>query len=586
MMEYKWEIKPQGNEREINHIAEILGIEKSLANLLVQRGIKTFDAARTFFRPQLKELHDPFLMKGMEEAVTRIKAAIDNKEGILIYGDYDVDGTTSVALVYSFLHTFYSNLGYYIPDRYTEGYGISYQGIDFAIEKNYSLIIALDCGIKAVEKIKFAKEKGIDFIICDHHQPGDILPEAVALLDAKQPDCKYPYKELSGCGVGFKLISAYLIKHPPAEIIQKRKGRRSLIEYLYDYLVEYIDLVAVSIASDIVPITGENRILAYYGLKRLNSKPRIGLQTIIKIANADTRVLTISDLVFKIGPRINAAGRIKSGEKAVNLLTTDNFDLAMEMSREINQFNTIRKDLDHNITEEALALIEKSEMYDDKKTTVVFNKEWHKGVIGIVASRLTESYYRPTVVLTESHGLATGSARSVMGFDLYEAISQCSDLLEAYGGHKYAAGLTLKIENVEPFIQKFEKVVSGIIDPDQLIPQVEIDAIIKFKDITPKFYRILKQFAPFGPENMKPVFMTKYVVDTGGSRIVGNAREHLKLEITDGQVQMSGIAFGFAYFYEFIKTGKSFDVCYTIEENEFRGTTTLQLMIRDMISSQ
>lgn len=579
-MEYIWNLLEKGDEDTINYIVDILKIERTLANLLVQRGITTFEDAKTFFRPELIQLHDPFLMKGMEAAVTRLEKAINDNEKIMVYGDYDVDGTTSVALIYSFLRKRCASLGFYIPDRYIEGYGISYKGIDFAYENDFTLVIALDCGIKAVEKIEYANKKNIDFIICDHHTPGDKIPDAVAVLDPKQDDCNYPFKELSGCGVGFKFIQAFTQRNLSSDFHANPKRLKNTI--LYDELSEYLDFVTVSIASDIVPIVGENRILTYFGLKQLNRNPSTGLKAVMKISGMEDRKITISDLVFKVGPRINAAGRIQKGFLAVELLVSESEEQALRLSEEINNYNAIRKDLDHTITEEALSLIQNDPEQLKKRTTVLFNPEWHKGVIGIVASRLTEIFYRPTVILTESHGLATGSARSVVGFDLYSAVSDCSDLLEAFGGHKYAAGLTMKIDNVPIFAERFEKKVEANILPEQLRPQIDIDAKIRFRDITPKFYRILKQFAPFGPDNMTPIFMTDNVIDTGGSRLVGTNNEHLKLEIAEGNVPITGIGFGLSNCYDVVKSGKPFKICYSIEENDFRGTVSLQLMVKDI----
>lgn len=566
-MEKRWTIKESGNPELAAHLAEVLNISPVLANLLVQRNVKSFDEAKAFFRPQLSDLHDPFLMNGMQQAVLRIEQAFSQNERILVYGDYDVDGTTSVALVYTFLCKLYPNIDFYIPNRYDEGYGVSFKGIDYAADTKCSLVIALDCGIKAVEKVDYAKQKQIDFIICDHHTPGDSLPKAVACLDPKRADCPYPDKNLSGCGVGFKLMQAYC----------RHKGIDE--ETLY----EYLDLVAVSIASDIVPIIGENRVMAYYGLQKLNTTPSTGLMSIIKISGMEGKELTISDIVFKIGPRINAAGRIDSGRDAVALLVSDQPHLADLMSIDINVCNETRKDLDRNITLEALERIANDKSMLNKKSTVLYNPEWHKGVIGIVASRLTETYYRPTVILTESKGFATGSARSVDGFDLYKAIDACSDLLENFGGHMYAAGLTLKPENVPAFIERFEKYVNDNILPEQLVPQIEIDDEIHLKDIDARFYRILKQFHPFGPGNMKPVFASRRVFDYGTSKAVGKEREHLKIELIEehSPAIKQGVAFGFANMLPKIKNGKPFDVCYTVEENVYNGTTSLQMMVRD-----
>lgn len=567
-MEKRWSIKPESDDEIIDHLSEVLNINRVLANLLVQRGVTNYDEAKSFFRPKLTDLHNPFLMKDMEAAVHRIVKAFDNHEKILIYGDYDVDGTTSVALVYSFLSLHYSDIDYYIPNRYEEGYGISYKGIDYAADNGITLVIALDCGIKAVEKMDYAREKGIDFIICDHHTPGDVLPNAAACLDPKRPDCNYPDKNLSGCGVGFKLMQAFC----------------RFKDYKESQLYDLIDLVAVSIASDIVPITGENRILAYYGLEKLNSNPGIGLSSIIKIAGMEGREITISDIVFKIGPRINAAGRIDAGSDAVDLLVSRDSGNAGLMSKDIDECNETRKDLDRSITIEAHDLIAGNQELLNKKSTVLYNKDWHKGVIGIVASRLTESFYRPTVILTESKGLATGSARSVEGFDLYKAIESCSDLLENFGGHMYAAGLTLKIENIPAFKQRFEQYVEDNILPEQLIPQIEIDSKLHLKDITPKFYRILKQFRPFGPGNMKPAFSSERVFDYGTSKCVGKERDHLKLEIIEehSAAIKQGIAFSMGHVINDIKSNDPFDICYSVEENVYNGITTLQVMVKDI----
>ncbi len=568
-MEKNWKIKKQGDLAVIEHLTQMLGIDQALANLLVQREICTFDEAKAFFRPDLSNLHDPFLMKDMDKAVDRICTALENNEQILIYGDYDVDGTTSVALVYSFLKKYSANLAYYVPNRYDEGYGISFKGIDYAIKNQFSLIIALDCGIKSVEKVAYAKDHKIDFIICDHHYSDDTIPEAFAVLDPKRPDCNYPYKELSGCGVGFKLIQAFC---------QKKNIPFSELE-------SYLDLVAVSIASDIVPINGENRILAYFGLKRLSESPHNGLKSIIKIAGIENKEITVDDIVFKIGPRINAAGRIESGNKAVELLVAEEESHAISMSDKINAFNNTRKSIDNTITSEALKAIASNPEMEKRYSTVLYNSKWHKGVIGIVASRLIETYYRPTVILTESNGMATGSARSVDGFDLYQAIDACSDLLENFGGHMFAAGVTLKIENIPAFKERFEQFVAKSIKKDQLVPNILIDAQLELSDITPKFYRILKQFQPFGPENMSPVFLTKNVVDNGCGRIVGNTSEHLKLELIQEKDPFRvypAIGFQLAQHFNYISKGNPFDICYSIEENEFRGNTTLQIRLKDI----
>ena len=561
------ELTDEQNEIK-NKLANELSISPVLAKLLVQRGIVTFDDARSFFRPDLNDLHDPFLMKDMDKAVERLTKAMQRNEKILIYGDYDVDGTTSVSLVYRFLVKFYSNLDFYIPDRYNEGYGISIKGIDFAAQNNFKLIIALDCGIKAVEKIKYAKTLGVDFIICDHHNPDDELPPAVAVLDTKRNDCTYPYKHLSGCGVGFKLMQAFAMEN----------------NIHFEELIPLLDLLALSIASDIVPITGENRILAFFGLKQLNSNPSTGVKAIIEVCGLKDREITISDIVFKIGPRINASGRMKLATEAVELMVSRDYNFAYERSGTINEYNNDRKDLDKNITDDAIAMIRLDESYAERKSIVVYKPDWHKGVIGIVASRLAEEYYKPSVVLTESNGFASGSARSVLGFDLYKAVESCKDLLENFGGHMYAAGLTMKTENVDEFSRRFENFVAEHIQEDQTYPQIDIDAVIEFKDITPKFFRVLKQFGPYGPGNMKPVFESKNVYDYGSSRLVGKDQEHLKLELTDSSSEnvMSGIAFRMHEFNDHLKALNPLDICYTLEENTFNNNTSIQLMIRDI----
>jgi len=566
-MQKFWKIKPNGDEKIVNQLAKDLNVDPILANILFQRGITTFNNAKAFFRPSLKDLYDPFLMKDMEKAVERLERAIIDKEKILIYGDYDVDGTTSVAMAFSFLKKIYNDLDFYIPDRYNEGYGISYKGIDYAEANGFTLIIALDCGIKAVDKISYANQKNIDFVICDHHTAGKTLPDAVAVLDPKRPDCPYPFKELSGCGVGFKLLQAFAMRN----------------NIPFSEVAAYLDLVAVSIASDIVAINGENRILAYYGLQKLNANPLTGLKSIIKVAGCDGRELTISDCVFKIGPRINASGRIESGRKSVELLVSKDPINAGLISEQINDFNSTRKNLDQSITLEAVEMIQNSQELLDMSSTVLFKANWHKGVVGIVASRLIETFYRPTVILTESNGLATGSARSVEGFNLYEAIDACSDLLESFGGHMYAAGLTMKIENYPVFQERFERIVATTIKPAQKIPLIDVDAVINFDSITPKFHRILKQFAPFGPDNMSPIFVTENVVDAGTSRIVGNTKEHLKLDLIDkNNNHFSGIAFSQGHFFDAISNKQPFDICYSIEENEYKGNVSLQLMIKDL----
>ncbi|MCD4680730.1 MAG: single-stranded-DNA-specific exonuclease RecJ [Bacteroidales bacterium] len=583
-MQKRWVVKEQGDKETVTHLSEVLNIDQNLSNLLVQRGISTFEEAKFFFRPELSSLYDPFLMKDMDKAVSRIEKAIANKEKILIFGDYDVDGTTAVALLYTFIKNIYDKVLFYIPDRYEEGYGISQKSIDFAYENNYTLIIALDCGIKAIEKVVYAAEKGIDYIICDHHRPGDKIPDAYAVLDPKREDCDYPYKELSGCGVGFKLVQAYAQKN----------------NIPFDDLTQYLDLVVVSIASDIVPIDGENRILAYYGLKLINTDPRPGFEAILKYSRINrlekprgdngfifNRELTITDLVFLIGPRINAAGRIESGKNSVRLLICEkDNDYVVKLGEQINNFNLERRNLDTQITQEALDIIENDPNSKSRKSTVLYNPEWHKGVIGIVASRLTENYYRPTIVLTKSNGLITGSARSVKDFDIYDALDACRKYINDFGGHKYAAGLTIKPENFDAFCQLFEEVVASTITEEMLIPEIEIDAKINLNKINKKFYKILKQFAPFGPGNMSPVFQTDDLVDTGYSRIVG--KNHLKLNIVHQQTRVlpfQGIAYQQGFILEKIKAvqgepNKPFKVCYHLEENEWNGNVTLQLNVK------
>lgn len=564
-LEKKWKINDHHSGDDIATLQQALNVDRIVANLLVQRGIKTFDEARAFFRPEFGQLHDPFLMKGMEKAIDRINSAIAINEKVLIYGDYDVDGTTAVSLVYSFFKTFIQQIEYYIPDRYKEGYGISFAGIDYAEENHFSLIIALDCGIKANEKIAYANSKNIDFIICDHHLPGDEIPEAVAVLDPKQPDCKYPYKELSGAGIGFKLIEAFSIKN----ILP--------LENAYTYL----DLVVTSIAADIVPITGENRVLAYHGLKIINSQPRPGIKGLLNL-NQLKQEVNISTLVFVLGPRINAAGRIEHGSKAVELLTSEDESIADTLALGINDTNTQRKDLDLGTTQEAFGILD-NEIMAGRRSIVLFNESWHKGVIGIVASRLIEKYYRPTIILTESDGKATGSARSVKEYDIYSAIEKCSDLLEQFGGHKFAAGLTLKKENVEAFKERFESIVASTISPDQLIPKVEIDMEVEFHEVTQKLVRILKQFAPHGPENMTPVFCARNVYDTGWGRVVGS--NHLKLELfqkSNPNIRLQAIAYDKGDYITFFQRKVPMDIAFRIQENEFRGITSLQLVIEDI----
>lgn len=555
----EWELE---NLAAVAELQESLGIDKVLASLLVKRGINDYEEARNFFRPELKNLHDPYLMQDMAIAVSRINQAITTGEKILIYGDYDVDGTTSVALTFGFFKKLHSEIDFYIPDRYREGYGISTQGIDYAFENGFSLIIALDCGIKSVDKIDYANEKGIDFIICDHHLPGDQLPAAIAVLDPKRSDCDYPYKELSGCGIGFKLIQAYAINYGLP----------------FEQVSSYLDLVAVSIASDIVPITGENRILAWYGLLKLNTDPCKGLLALMNISGRKEN-LTIMDVVFTIGPRINAAGRIDDAKHSVNLLIADDEAIALEKSQIINTKNTERKEHDSNITEQALAMIDGDPVLISRKTTVVYNADWHKGVIGIVASRLTEKYYRPTIVMTNSNGYAAGSARSVAGFDLYEALCECSDLLIQFGGHKYAAGLTMKTENIPAFQQRFEEVVAASIPKELLVQAINIDAEIELKQIDAKFFRILKQFEPFGPQNMAPVFVSRNVYTYGAAAIVGS--NHLKMCVhQDNQTYFNCIGFSLGEYLTLINSGAPFDICYTIEENTWKEKKSIQLNIK------
>ncbi len=569
-LEKKWIVKEPGNPALVRQLSADLGIDQTLANLLVQRNIKSQAEARAFLRPQLDQLHDPFLMKDMDKAVDRLVSAISRQEKILIYGDYDVDGTTAVSLVYSFLRKHSNNnLDYYIPNRYAEGYGISYKGIDWAYENGFTLIIALDCGIKAVEKVKYAKEKGIDFIICDHHLPDGHLPEAVAVLDPKRSDCSYPFDDLSGCGVGFKLMQAYSKKMdiPQADVLS------------------LLDLLVVSIASDLVSITGENRVLAYFGLKQLNTSPRRGLLSIIKLAGLEKHMITIDDIVFKIGPRINAAGRMESGKTAVDLLTSRNDDDARNIGDAINTHNNDRKNEDRKITLEASEMVANINHFNDRKATVVYNPDWHKGVLGIVASRLVESFYRPTIVLCKSNGLITGSARSIPGFDLYEAIEKCSEYLENFGGHMYAAGLTLKEENFNPFCEKFESIVASTITKEVLTPVVNIDTYLDFKQITPRFFNLLKQFQPFGPGNLSPVFISEKVYDNGNGRKVGSESGHLKLELIqedDFHRHISAIAFNRSEHFEHLRSGNPVDICYSIAENYYRGIANIQLRVKDI----
>ena len=569
-LEKKWIVREPGNPALVRQLTSELGIDQALANLLVQRNIKTFAEAKSFFRPQLENLHDPFLMKDMEKAVKRLSEAIDNQEKILIYGDYDVDGTTAVALVYSFLRRFCEkSADYYIPDRYNEGYGVSYKGIDWAADHGFTLIITLDCGIKAVEKVKYAKETGIDIIICDHHLPDEKLPNAVAVLDPKRSDCDYPFDDLSGCGVGFKFMQAFA-------------SSRGIP---FTELVPLLDLLVVSIASDLVSITGENRILAHFGLKQLNESPRKGLLSVIKLSGLEKHVITIDDIVFKIGPRINAAGRMESGKTAVDLLISRSDVEAKEIGDTINTHNNDRKNIDREITIEALEMAITADGFAKKKATVVYNPNWHKGVVGIVASRLVETYYRPTIVLTQSNGLITGSARSIPGFDLYEAIESCSDLLENFGGHMYAAGLTLKVDNFDEFCRRFEAFVADKVTEEILTPIVNIDTYLDFKQITAKFFRVLKQFQPFGPGNLSPVFLTENVYDNGNGRKVGSDNGHLKLELIqedDPHRHISAIAFNRSEHFDHLHAGNPVDICYSVAENYYRGIANIQLRVKDI----
>jgi len=568
-MTYKWNYLPISTEQTeaSRQLAQDLGISPILGKLLVERGITDVPSAKKFFRPQLPDLIDPFLMKDMDVAVDRLNKALGKKEHILVYGDYDVDGTTAVSLVYKFIQEYYSNIDYYIPDRYEEGYGVSFKGVDYAVETGVKLVIVLDCGIKAVDEIAYAKEKGVDFIICDHHVPDDVLPPAVAILNAKRLDNTYPYEHLSGCGVGFKFMQAFAISNG--------------IEF--HRLIPLLDLCAVSIASDIVPIMGENRILAYHGLKQINTNPSIGLKAIIDICGLSDKEITMSDIVFKIGPRLNASGRMQNGKDSVDLLTEKDFKVALTKASQINEYNEQRKDLDKQMTEEANEIVSKAEGLNDKRAIVLYNPDWHKGVIGIVASRLTEVFYRPAVVLTRTNDLATGSARSVSGFDVYQAVENCRDLLENFSGHTYAAGLSMKVENVPEFRRRFEEYVDKHIMEEQTVPVIDVNAEIDFKDITNKFCNDLKKFNPFGPDNMKPVFCTHNVFDYGTSKVVGKEQEHIKLELVDNKSNkvMNGIAFGQSSQARFIKTKRSFDICYTIEENTHKKGD-VQLQIEDI----
>jgi len=571
----KWIVKESGNPPAVRQLAQELGIDAVLANLLVQRGIDTFAKARAFFRPDLSMLHDPFLMQDMDKAVARMEKVVRDQEHICIYGDYDVDGTTAVSLIYTFFRPLVENIEYYIPDRYDEGYGLSYKGIDTACEHGCSLIITLDCGIKAVEKVKYAASKGIDVIICDHHLPDVSLPPAVAVLDPKREDNTYPFDDLSGCGVGFKLVQAY--------------AQKNGMPFERDVL-PLLDLLVVSIASDLVSVTGENRVLAYYGLKQINENPRQGLMSIIKLSGLEKHRITIDEIVFKIGPRINAAGRMESGRTAVDMLTARSDEEALEIGESINEHNNDRKRIDREITDEALKMVKMMPDFEERKSTIVYNPSWHKGVVGIVASRLVEAYYRPTIVMTRSNGFITGSARSVAGFDLYDAIESCSDLLENFGGHMYAAGLTIKEENYEQFCTRFERAVEERIKAVDLTPIIHIDSYLDFNQITPKFFRLLKQFQPFGPGNQSPVFITDNVYDNGNGRKVGSSDQgtnlkHMKLELIQEDEpyhHISAIAFNLSEHFEHMQAGNPVDICYSIAENYYRGIANIQLRVKDI----
>lgn len=608
MKEKHWIIREDYDLETVEKLAASLGVDKIIAILLVERGVTTFEEARRFFRPALDQIHDPFLMKGMREAINRINEAIERQERIMVYGDYDVDGTSAVALVYSYFKELDSNIDFYVPDREREGYGVSYQGIDYAAETGVKLIIALDCGIKAMEQVEYARERGIDFIIGDHHLPGDEVPQAVAVLDPKQADCPYPYKELSGCGIGFKIVEAHLEQRLgvrlcdlPEQLDEQRRQRQ---EELKLRLLKYLDLVAVSIASDIVPIMGENRVLAYFGLRVLNTKPRVGIEAILKQGHVDRRKagtdlaadgtekgktnyfekeLTITDLVFLVGPRINAAGRIRSAFDSVRLMLTTDPAIARRLAEDINRYNEQRKELDTSATEEAKRRIEQDPFYRGRQSLVLFDPEWHRGVVGIVASRIVEAYYKPTIVFTRgSDDLITGSARSAGEFDVHLALEKCADLLEHFGGHKSAAGVSLRQENMRAFVDRFEQLARESLGEEETIPEIEIDAELGFSQITPKFLRILKQFAPFGPDNNVPVFVTRELVDTGKARVVGV--KHLKMEtisIAERSAPYPAIAFQFGECYSRIRRER-FDLCYQLEENYWRGKTEIQLNVKDI----
>ena len=558
-MQKNWNIL-ESNNAVVSKLSKVLNVSEIVAHLLVLRGITTFEEAKSFFRPEISYLHDPLLMKNMQKAVDRIQTVISNGEKVLVYGDYDVDGTTSVAMMYSFLKNKVKEIEYYIPCRYDEGYGISLKGIDYAKDNNFALIIALDCGIRAVNQVDYANKKGVDFIICDHHNPGEKVPEAVAILNPKQIDCDYPYKELSGCGVGFKLIQAF--------------SKQNNIDF--SEIMEYLDLLTVSIGADIVPMTGENRVFSFYGLQQINKTPRVGLKALMEIANK-TKNITITDVVFGVAPRINAAGRIEHAKKAVEILVETDYAKAKLFADKIEGNNTTRKGLDKSITMEALEMIDLK-----KKSTVVHSEHWHKGVVGIVASRLIETHYKPTIVLAEKDGVLTGSARSVHNFDLYSAIAKCEHLCEKFGGHKYAAGLSIKKENLPQFIDSFEKSVSESITEDQLTPKINIDKVIDIDAVDDKLYRIIKQFSPFGPKNLSPIFVSKGVIDNGYGKQVGEDKTHLRINAKKNKGAIAGIGFGMGEYFEIIKDNQTFDVCYSIDENEWNGKKSLQLRIRDI----
>ena len=568
-MNYRWNYEPPTTENVAcaEALAEEVRVSPAIAQMLVERGIRTAEQARKYFHPQLLELHDPYLMKDMDRAVERLNEAMGQRERIMIYGDYDVDGCTAVALVYRFITQFYSNVECYIPDRSEEGYGVSIQGVDYAESQGVKLVIVLDCGIKAIDEIQYAKDKGIDFIICDHHVPDEVLPPAVAILNAKRVDNTYPYLDLSGCGVGFKFMQAFAISNG----------------FPFSRLIPLLDLCAISIASDIVPIMGENRILAYHGLKQLNNNASVGVKAVVEVCGLAGKDLTMSDIIFKIGPRINASGRIQNGKESVDLLVERDYEKALKMAKTINHYNEERKELDKRMTEEASQVVSKLPQIEDKSAIVIYNADWHKGVIGIVASRLTEEFFRPAVVLTLDGDIVTGSARSVSGFDVYRAIQSCEDLLDNFGGHTYAAGLSMKVEHVEEFSRRFEEYVHENIDPEKTRPNLDIDALINFKDITPKFFSDLKRMRPYGPDNPKPLFCTKNVYDYGTSKVVGRQQEHIKLELVDTMSShvMNGIAFGQSSEARYIKTKQAFDIVYSVEENS-RKRNEVQLQIEDI----